>query len=281
MVAVGIPSLWCALSVEVDDRDWQQAAFCYDSWLKRTQGRPLSLTLEFNANDHSTKLRCLLQPYSSQITSLSVGFWDPNTPAAPGLVMFPDFLALEELTIEVDSLMDDPPLPAIGCTISQLFNLRSLYLDGLWLDHSDLSSFKPVWPRLTNVMIEVYGPYTTLRLLQLAPNLSSLSIHIMFNVIQALEPFTHMKHQSLIIACGCEGPGPQLTDLLDALSLPALRVLRIYDALEWPHEELKAFLVRSGCPLENLIDSGGGRRTTSEQRAEYVALLPSLQFMPW
>ncbi|KAG2042074.1 hypothetical protein BDR03DRAFT_889350, partial [Suillus americanus] len=44
-VAVGMPSLWCRLSVEFDYRDWQRAAFCYDSWLERSRGRQLSISL--------------------------------------------------------------------------------------------------------------------------------------------------------------------------------------------------------------------------------------------
>ncbi|KAG1731784.1 hypothetical protein EDB19DRAFT_1736614, partial [Suillus lakei] len=34
-VTMGTPSLWCRLSVS---EDVQQAAFCYDTWLKRSQG---------------------------------------------------------------------------------------------------------------------------------------------------------------------------------------------------------------------------------------------------
>ncbi|KAG1842672.1 hypothetical protein DFJ58DRAFT_625266, partial [Suillus subalutaceus] len=44
-VAMGMPTLWYTLSMKVHDRDWQQAAFFYASWLKRARGRPLSLRL--------------------------------------------------------------------------------------------------------------------------------------------------------------------------------------------------------------------------------------------
>jgi hypothetical protein len=59
-------------------------------------------------------------------------------------------------------------------------------------------------------------------------------------------------------------------------SLPSLRVLA-YEGVEWPHEEFKAFLARSECPLESLITSE--EDVTDEQRAEYAALVPSLQFV--
>ncbi|KAG2035479.1 hypothetical protein BDR03DRAFT_962342 [Suillus americanus] len=149
-VVVDMPNLWCVLSVEVDDRNWQKAAFCYDSWLKRARGRPLSLRLQFHAEDDSTKLQCLLQPYTNQISSLTIDFYRPDI---------------------------------------------------------------------------------------------------------------------LLKFC----------DLLDALSLPILRILAVHDVPEWPHEQFKAFLARSECPLESLIVSGSV--VTDEQRAEYVALVPLLQFV--
>ncbi|KAG2141899.1 hypothetical protein DEU56DRAFT_795438 [Suillus clintonianus] len=270
-VALGMPSLWCELSVDVVDVNWQRAAFCYDTWLKRTRGHPLSLTLQFNEYDHSTKLRHLLQPYISQITSLSVDFYYPDT---PGLVILPDFLALEELSVVICAVMLTNPLPAIGHYISQLSTLRSFSVTGLWFDHEDLSFFEPVWPCLTNATIDIDGPETALHLLQLAPNLSSLTIHMVVNVIQALESFTHIKLQSLHITCESER---QLSDLLNALSLPTLRVLDVRDVLEWPHKEFKAFLLRSRCPLESLIVRGGA--TTDEQRAEYITLVPSFQIV--
>lgn len=98
-IAVDMPSLWCRLHVDINirgveqeedeededsynseweelesavevDRAWQRAAFCYDSWLERSQGRPLSLVLK---RYHSTKLLAdLLQPYSNQISALSM-----------------------------------------------------------------------------------------------------------------------------------------------------------------------------------------------------------------
>ncbi|KAG1747914.1 uncharacterized protein EDB91DRAFT_1021820, partial [Suillus paluster] len=44
-VAVAMPSLWHRLELKDDHRNWQQQAFCYDLWLKRSQEHPLSLTL--------------------------------------------------------------------------------------------------------------------------------------------------------------------------------------------------------------------------------------------
>ncbi|KAG1778953.1 hypothetical protein EV702DRAFT_933268, partial [Suillus placidus] len=53
-VATDMPSLWCRLSMNINratGRNWRQAVFCYDSWLKRTRGRPLSLEIMCIKND--------------------------------------------------------------------------------------------------------------------------------------------------------------------------------------------------------------------------------------
>ncbi|KAG1816447.1 uncharacterized protein BJ212DRAFT_1271589, partial [Suillus subaureus] len=41
-VAVGLPSLWCRLYLDVNEVHGRLAAdsFCYDSWLRRSQGLP-------------------------------------------------------------------------------------------------------------------------------------------------------------------------------------------------------------------------------------------------
>lgn len=73
-VAVDTPSLWCRVSVGFDELPYRyledSQAFRYDVWLKRSQGRPLSLALICEADD-STMLQNLLQPYTIQILSPS------------------------------------------------------------------------------------------------------------------------------------------------------------------------------------------------------------------
>lgn len=59
--------------------------------------------------------------------------------------------------------------------------------------------------------------------------------------------------------------------LFSALTLPSLR-LAIYRGLM---EDFKVFLARSNHPLERLIF--GATTTVTEQRAEYIALIPSLE----
>lgn len=153
------------------------------------------------------------------------------------------------------------------------FTLRSLEVIGPSFDLTRLDSLNPVLPHLTNVRIDMFNSIACLRLLQLAPNLSSLSIGITFIEIQALTPFTHTKLQSLRIV-NVMGFADQLPDLFNALSFPNLRVLEARSVPKWPHEELKAFLARSSCPLERLVLGVG--MATDKQQAEYVALIPSL-----
>ncbi|KAG1856705.1 hypothetical protein DFJ58DRAFT_879334 [Suillus subalutaceus] len=278
-VAVGMPNLWCVLSVEVDDRNWQQVAFCYDSWLKRTRERPLSLKIHFHAVDHSTKLRRLLQPYINQISSLSVEFYHRKTPA---LNMFRELLALEEIFVYEDISGRDMPASIPRSTSSQLpSTMCSLYVIGWLLNLDDLSSCNPVWAHLTTLGIAVRTEKAVPHLLQLAPNLSSLMICILFVDSEPLMPFTHPNLQTLTIFYKCyDVPEPKFCDLLNTLSLPTLHVLIVYNVPQWPHEEFKAFLAQLGSPLESLIIRGSVM--IDEQRAEYVALVPSFQYvLPW
>jgi hypothetical protein len=63
---------------------------------------------------------------------------------------------------------------------------------------------------------------------------------------------------------------------MNALLLPNLRVLEAINVTPWPHNEFKAFLARSRCPLEALI-FGAGMTIKNYQRAEYITLIPSLE----
>ncbi|KAG1747822.1 uncharacterized protein EDB91DRAFT_1245307 [Suillus paluster] len=269
-VAVAMPILWCRLRLQVDEEDWQQQAFRFDLWLKRTRGRPLSLTLRCDAGE-PTKLRKLLQPYMSQISSLSIRFYHGSDKPD---IMLADLPTLRELNICIRYRPDCTP--TIAHSISQLpSTLRSLKVMGPIFDLEILSSFNPVWAHLTNIEISTRHPNVFLQLLNLCPDLSSITIREGFDHKQALEPFTHTKLQSLRINHHYARTN-HLSDLFDALSLPNLLMLEVRYIQPWPHEEFKAFLTRSNCPLESLI-FGAGAMTTSEQRAEYVALIRSLE----
>ncbi|KAG2141901.1 hypothetical protein DEU56DRAFT_754864 [Suillus clintonianus] len=274
-VAVAMPSLWCRLQLKTEYDDWKwQGAFCYDSWLKRTLGCPLSLELQ--CNGHWTQVQNLLQPYFTQISSLSIDFWASDTPE---LMVLTGCQALEELSVTFsDDMAGDDMLARVGRAISQLpSTLCNLSVAGWALSLGDVSTFDPVWAHLTTVEILVQESGTALHLLQLAPNLSSLTIHAISHGIQtAFESFTHTKLKSFEIICeNSSRRGPKLSALLDALSLPALRVLYLHNIGAWPHMEFKAFLARSKCPLKSL--GFGGRMTPGDkQRAEYDEYLATV-----
>jgi len=264
-VAVGTASLWCRLRVPFHYKDWRRKAFCYDLWLKRSRGYPLSLKVMCFESD-TTSLRSLLQPYVNHIRSLDITLSNTN----PELVL-KDLPALRELTVQWTSHHN---ISAVAQTISRPpITLRSLKVIGTSFVLEDLSPFIPLWAHLTNVGIAVDHPNTFLRLLHLCPNLSSLMFGIALDHTQALEPLTHTKLQSLRIAYTRRLTN-SLPDLFNALSLPNLRVLEARDAI-WPHQEFKGLLARSNCPLRSLIFGAGV--TTDEQRAEYIALIPSLE----
>ncbi|KAG1756977.1 hypothetical protein EDB19DRAFT_1822179 [Suillus lakei] len=148
-VAMGLPSLWLRLRLEVWHDDWQQRAFCYDSCLKRSRGCPLSLALECHTD--WSELRNLLQPYINQISSLSLGFFTCDGP-----FMMADFHALEELTVYQYGF---DPVRAVASSIEQLpVNLRRLNMRDLLLDREQLDFFTDfTWTRLTTIEINVDG----------------------------------------------------------------------------------------------------------------------------
>lgn len=182
---------------------------------------------------------------------------------------------LQELIIDIEDMTDSQVQ-----SISQLSTLRSLHVLESTFHVELLSSFDPaLWARLTNITIGADGPDTVLHLFRLAPNLSSFHMLYMLDGIPSLEPFTHTKLQSLRITSDCGRMSTrQLSKLFDTLSLPNLRVFQVNGEPPWPHEEFKAFLTRSKCPLETLI-LGTEVGTRHEQRAEYVALIPSLKVL--
>lgn len=279
-VAVDMPNLWCMLSVAVTDRNWQQVAFCYESWLKRTRGRPLSLSLWFDADDHSAKLQRLLQPYANQVTYLCVNLRGSDPPE---LNMFTDFRALQEMIvdIEVDITTAEANLPAsVTRSFSQLPpTLDNFTVSGCLFGFDDFSACNPVWAGLTTLDIEIWQPDGVHHLLQLAPNLSSLTIFLDLDIAQdkVLLLFTHTKLQALHVTCERTygDDRAHLCNLLNGLSLPALRELSVYGASEWYPDDFMAFLARSECPLESLII--GRKMMTDDDRADYLALVPSLQ----
>ncbi|KAG1748696.1 hypothetical protein EDB19DRAFT_1683168 [Suillus lakei] len=266
-VAVDMPSLWCRLSVDVHDGYWQRAAFGCNSWLKRSQQRPLSLALTCVACD-TVEQRSLLQPYMNQISSLNIHF--PYSYYADVPFMLTNLLTLQDLTIRVSD-----PQPRLVQWMSRLPpTLRSVKIMGLF-DIELLSSLNPVWFHLTDVHMTILRINEVLLLLRLCPNLSSLTTRVAPNRGQALVSFTHTKLQSLRIADNGVFTRP-LSDMFNALSLPDLRVFEASNVLPWPHEAFKTLLARSNCPLETL-SFGGDVTMTDEQRAEYVALIPSVE----
>ncbi|KAG1816464.1 uncharacterized protein BJ212DRAFT_192125 [Suillus subaureus] len=270
-VAVNMPSLWRRLRLEAGHGDWQQRAYRYDSCLKRSRGRQLSLTLECHNNDW-TELRSLLQPYVDQILSLSLGFF-----TGAGSLVVADFRGLDELVIYTDG---SDPILSVTHSIAQLpSSMRSLKLMDLWFNLKLLSGFNPLaWASLTNLEIVVDGLDSFPCLLRLCPNLSSLTMIGIFTAIETSEPLTHANLQSLRISGDLHLDSIGSLGLFDAIALPDLRALEVRNIGQWPHEEFKAFLTRSQCHLGSLI-FGGGVMITNQQLAEYVTLFPSLELV--
>ncbi|KAG2143801.1 uncharacterized protein EDB93DRAFT_569683 [Suillus bovinus] len=278
-VAVGTPGLWCRLfSGFTSTHRMQQEAFCYDTWLKRSQGLPLLLAV--TRFPDLLLLTGLLEPYMNQISSLHIVCYFVTRK-----LLLNDLPALQVLTM--DGYIDFYRFKSNTIAESILkhsFTLRSLKISAQAFYFVDVDPFKNTrWPHLTHVEITVLHQNIFLALLQQAPNLSSAKIMIFssYNMPPGptlpAEPFTHENLQFLDIECNTSVT--LLPDILNALSLSNLRHFRAAFAwTQWPHEEFEAFLVRSECPLEYL-EFGDGKRTMPkliERRAEYFALIPSL-----
>lgn len=227
--------------------------------------------------------------YGSSVPEDVRSRWQSGVPT-PGLdritpeLILTEFLALEKLIISVrgasGATSHDPMTAIIYSTPRLPPTLRHLIVTGWLFDYGDLRAFGSVWPHLTNITIDIYHLIAVRYLLREAPNLSSLKIFLTFRPSVSAAPksftFTHDKIQSLCITCS-DNPTTQLHELFDTLSLPNLRILEVRGVRMWPHEEFKALVVRSNCPLESLSVCDGVE-TTDRQRAEYAALIPSLQF---
>ncbi|KAG1786523.1 uncharacterized protein HD556DRAFT_1046991 [Suillus plorans] len=279
-IAVNMPNLWRRLRLEMGHGDWQQRAFCYDSYLKRSRGRQLSLTLECD-NNKWTELRSLLQPYVDQISLLHVGL-SSGTSSFP--LVAADFGALEELVIYTGGI---DPVPAVMHSIMHSIthlppNMRNLRLLGMWLDFRRLTSLNsPSWAGLTNLEIKVAGIVSLPCLLRLCPNLSSLTmIGSFMPATETLGKLAHTKLQSLRFSGDLlmKTISSGLLGLFDYLTLPNLCIVEVRNIGRWAHGEFKALITRSQCPLESLI-FGGGVTTTPQQLAEYVTLFPSLKLV--
>ncbi|KAG2141872.1 hypothetical protein DEU56DRAFT_795276 [Suillus clintonianus] len=267
-VALSLPGLWCRLRLGAESEDWERKSFCYELWLKRSIGRPLFLALQCSEIDSTRRARSLLQPYVDQISSLS---FHSSFEASQLIFLLNDLPALQELSIVTMNLR-----ALVECISRLPSTLTSFKLTGSWASLRLLPSSNHTWAHLTNIVIKILSN-AVFHLLELCPNLCSLTIGILFDGVLDVEPFTHTKLQSLRLAPYCLGvQGPsELSDLLNAISLPNLHMLEVCGAQPWPHQELQALLTRSNCPLETLI-LGVGVTMTDDQRAEYLALIPSL-----
>ncbi|KAG1797275.1 hypothetical protein EV424DRAFT_96817 [Suillus variegatus] len=230
-VAVDMPSLWCRLSMNIDhadSRNWRQAVFGYDLWLKRAQGRPLSLEIMCIEND-TTDLRNLLQAYISQILSLKVTF---DRAVAPETLLN-DLSALQELQVVIHcDFQIRHTLSSILTAISRLFTLRSLNFERL--DYHSIKRISHL--NLTNIDLFTSSPANIINFLQNFPTLSSLKIQMLVDGGLPCEPFTHSTLQTLsiqVIVRVLFRPAPTLVRLFNALTLPNLRVLRV-EGGSWP-----------------------------------------------
>ncbi|KAG2031501.1 hypothetical protein BDR03DRAFT_972476 [Suillus americanus] len=243
-VSVDMPSLWCKLSMRSYWKDLQRRRrlFCYDygSWLKRTRGYPLSLEVSMCLEQESITLRTLLQPYIYQISSFKVTLYRPVALDT----LLNNLPALQELRIDTISIpcigdLKYYTLQYMSPIISRLSTLRTLKLEGIRCVASDhLLLFNPVWAHLSNLTIDRCQQHIVKCLLIQSPNLSSLRILEVFECDFHIEPLTHTAIQSLSITSRSSGESESVASVLNALTLPNLRLPDVGGKF-WTGEELK------------------------------------------
>ncbi|KAG1816184.1 hypothetical protein EV424DRAFT_1540831 [Suillus variegatus] len=275
-VAVDTSSLWRKLRLEVGHGNWQHRAFCYDTFLKRSRERQLSLALECHNDNDGMEVRRLLQPYINQISSLSFGLSSGNGSCA---VVAADFQGLEELVMY--TTVSVPVLTIAHSVVRYITklppNMRTLKLMDLWFDLKMLSGFNPLaWVNLTNLEIVVDALDCFPCLLRMCPNLSSLTIVGIFrSAVETPAKSSHSQLRSLCISRNLDVDWIGSLGLFAIITLPNLRTVEVRNVGEWPHDAFKGFLAWSQCPLESLI-FGSGVVTTAQQLEEYCTLFPSL-----
>ncbi|KAG0694132.1 hypothetical protein DFH29DRAFT_1083952 [Suillus ampliporus] len=130
------------------------------------------------------------------------------------------------------------------------------------LDLHNLPEYNP--PRTPWALVELFT-HTRLQPLRI--------VHEHADKENLFGPFNALSLPSLRLLEARYLQSSEISTLFDALPRPNLRWLEFRGRQPWPHEQFGAFLTRSNCPLESLIFGIG----TDEQRAEYVALIPSLE----
>ena len=282
--ALRTPRLWCSLSVRPSRRGKQEGLIFYHHWLSHARGLPLSLAVNLYEppprnpvwRDEVTQL---LRPYTSLTARLHLTFNDATVPD----LLPKDMPMLEHLTLKGD--LDGVPKIAI---VQPEPRLRSLFLDGVVFRASVLSAFG-LWTVLTRLRVRlgnddlpsrgIDGP-VVLTLLALCPHLQDFAISVVrisagdsarYAACALTHPHLHSLDVEVKQRVGC---------LLDALTLPALRHLRIAQSrITWEQNEFRAFVARSQCPLETLGIPAQAR--SRENHAEYVALIPTLKHIEY
>ncbi|KAG1816419.1 uncharacterized protein BJ212DRAFT_190985 [Suillus subaureus] len=151
-ITVDTLSLWCGLFggfMSSRRRHRRREAFCYKTWLERSQGLPLSLALTCHQNPFTS----LLQPYTDQISSLRIVYC-----VATRDLLLNDLPALQILTMN-GWISDESERSDIARSIlNHSLTLYSLKFSRLSFPFylADFDPFKNSrWPHLTHVEINV------------------------------------------------------------------------------------------------------------------------------
>ncbi|KAJ7174860.1 hypothetical protein C8R46DRAFT_1081926 [Mycena filopes] len=272
-IAVSVPDLWRAMPLDLSYRDVpssQEFAAAQvglvETWLARSGTRPLSIRLvsaSWVNPDLTVRLLHKLLPHCER--------WEYLT-----LVVPMETLALVDGSMPLLRALTLGPnrytglLPNVLTLFHRAPELRSVVLTESFL----ISAISLPWAQLTRLESQCLYPYECTWILEAAPQLVYCEFTVFDEDGQLPTPVVHTGLRHLILDDGDshdeEVETTDLADLLDKLTLPALKTLEVSEPCV-TMEALNVFILRSSCALEELVINW-----SSLSKGTYSEVFPSI-----
>ncbi|KAK7062026.1 hypothetical protein R3P38DRAFT_2832947 [Favolaschia claudopus] len=239
-IAHATPALWDSFRVDFQKftSNTEAADILIDSWLARAQPHPLSLELQcLEVQGSFASVKALTHRWSQQIRSLTLVILADVHELGFDLAAFP---ILESVMLCCATSIS-PSIPVGVFQNAPL--LHDIQLG--WSLYPRQFQFDWEWKRLTKFS----GKLDSMELFALAPALVELTCTFLPALDASLVVTQHLTLESLTVA---DDDGDESLDVLQYLTLPALRRLDIFDSKD-NHDSLRLFLARSSPPLISII----------------------------
>ncbi|KAJ6492587.1 hypothetical protein C8R47DRAFT_1195337 [Mycena vitilis] len=242
-IALSTPQLWSAISSF--DNNWEGRELpIVKLWLERSHYCPLSIKLGTETAGADDKLVEAVIPHRARWRYLKIDLEGHDSCIFDGPMPL-----LRHLQLVVDA-----PFETLvnGFSFQDLPLLRTVALNDYAL---------PVtlpWTQLTSLALFDMYPSELVPILVQTRNLVHCELHVDFRAPEYREVWRDITLESLeSLVLKHHGPWPT-KDFLPTLIVPALRTLQLPESLLTPNPigSLRAFISKSGCPLEELHLTG-------------------------